>query len=94
MKRWSYYLMNFKNFNAFVKHSTTITTFRCDLGVSTILIILPLVYKGTIHQTSCINTRQQNGIAKRKHCHLVKTETPFFLSTDVLIVFWGQIFLQ
>jgi len=37
------YLIIFKNFNAFVKtqHSTTIKTFRFDLGVNTFLMILP-----------------------------------------------------
>jgi len=44
MKRQSYYLTIFKNFNDLVKtqHSATIKIFRCDLGVNTLLMILPL----------------------------------------------------
>jgi len=44
MKRQSDYLTIFINFNVLVKtqHSTTIKTFRCDFGVITLIMILPL----------------------------------------------------
>jgi hypothetical protein len=48
---------------------------------------------GTIHQTSCINTPQQNGVAKRKHRHIVETVCSLLLSAFVPSEFWGEVVL-
>ncbi|GJS23648.1 retrovirus-related pol polyprotein from transposon TNT 1-94 [Tanacetum coccineum] len=45
---------------------------------------------GTIYQTSCTDTPQQNGVSERKHRHLVETARSFLLSADVPSVFWGE----
>ncbi|GKD42492.1 retrovirus-related pol polyprotein from transposon TNT 1-94, partial [Tanacetum coccineum] len=45
---------------------------------------------GTIYQTSCTDTPQQNGVAERKHRHLVETARSFLLSADVPSIFWGE----
>ncbi|GKA93126.1 gag-pol polyprotein [Tanacetum coccineum] len=45
----------------------------------------------TQHSTiSCTDTPQQNGVAERKHRHLVETVRSFLLSTDVPSVFWVE----
>jgi hypothetical protein len=37
----------------------------------------------TFHQTSCTDTPEQNGVAERKHRHIVKTACSLLLSTSV-----------
>ncbi|GJU36480.1 putative mitochondrial protein [Tanacetum coccineum] len=43
-----------------------------------------------VGQTFCTNTPQQNGVAERKHRHIVKTTRSFLVSADVPRVFWGE----
>ncbi|GJV35020.1 retrovirus-related pol polyprotein from transposon TNT 1-94 [Tanacetum coccineum] len=85
---------NLKEFRALVKtqHSAIIKCFRCDLGgeyTSNEFVGL-LKSDGTIYQTSCTDTPQQNGVAERKHRHLIETARSFLLSADVPSVFWGE----
>jgi hypothetical protein len=42
-----------------------------------------LALNATIHQTSCTDTPKQNGVAKRKHRHIVKTVCSLLLSASV-----------
>jgi hypothetical protein len=51
------------------------------------------VLDGTIHQTSCVDTPKQNGVAKRKHRHIFKTIRSLLLSTFVPGVFWREVVL-
>ncbi|GKA26425.1 putative ribonuclease H-like domain-containing protein [Tanacetum coccineum] len=44
--------------------------------------------------TSCTDTPQQNGVAERKHRHVVETTRSFLLVADVPSVFWEKQFLQ
>lgn len=41
--------------------------------------------EGIIHQTSCVNTPQQNGVVERKHQHLLETSTTFLHQSKVHI---------
>ncbi|KAI3755838.1 hypothetical protein L1987_55647 [Smallanthus sonchifolius] len=69
--------------------------FRCDLGgeyTSNDFTQL-LASDGTIHQSSCTDTPQQNGVAERKHRHLMETACSFLLSAEVPSVFWGETLL-
>jgi hypothetical protein len=52
-----------------------------------------LALDGTIHQMSCTDTSEQNGVAERKHRHIVKTARSLLLSAFVLSEFWGEIVL-
>ncbi|GJT06742.1 retrovirus-related pol polyprotein from transposon TNT 1-94 [Tanacetum coccineum] len=40
--------------------------------------------------TSCTDTPQQNGVAERKHRHLIETTISFLLPADIPSVFWGE----
>ncbi|KAJ9557693.1 hypothetical protein OSB04_012307, partial [Centaurea solstitialis] len=52
-----------------------------------------LASDGTIHQSSCTDTPQQNGVAERKHRHLVETARSLLVSSGVPSVFWGEALL-
>ncbi|KAL8123400.1 hypothetical protein AgCh_011388 [Apium graveolens] len=97
MKRKSDFLDIFKDFRVHIKtqHKDVIECFRCDLGgeYSSNIFCRLLASDGTIRQTSCSDTPQQNGVAERKHRHLVETTRSFLLSVDVPSVFWGEALL-
>ena len=52
-----------------------------------------LASDGTIHQTSCTDTPEQNGVAERKHRHLVETARYLLLSSSTSSEFWGEAIL-
>jgi hypothetical protein len=97
MKNRSEFFDIYLMFRAMVKtqHNAIIKCFRCDLGgeyTSNIFSEL-LAYDGTIHQTSCTDTPQQNGVAERKHRHIVETARSLSLSALVPNEFWGEAIL-
>jgi len=49
-----------------------------------------LALDGTIHQTSCTNTPEQNGVVERKHRYIIEIARSLFLSTSVPNEFWGE----
>ncbi|GJW80105.1 gag-pol polyprotein [Tanacetum coccineum] len=67
-------------------------SFRCNLGgeYTSNDFIGFLKSDGTIYQTSCTDTLQENGVAERKHRLLVETTRSFLLFADVPSVFWGE----
>ena len=96
MKRRSDFLLVYSNFRALIKtqHSAVIKCFRCDLGgeyTSNDFTQL-LASDGTIHQSSCTETPQKNGVAERKHQHLVETARSLLLSLGVPSILWGKHF--
>ena len=97
MKHRSDYLTIFNNFRTLVKtqHSSVIKYFRCDLGgeYTSNQFSHLLASDGTIHQTSCTDTPEQNGVAERKHRHLVETARSFLLSASDPSALWGEAIL-
>ena len=87
----------YATFRAFIntQHSTVIKCFRYDLGgeYTSNKFCQLLALDGTIHQTSCTDTLEQNGIAERKHRHIVETTRSLLLSAFVPSEFWGQVVL-
>ena len=45
---------------------------------------------GIIHQSSCPHTPQQNGIAERKHRHIIETAHTLLLHANAPLKFWGD----
>jgi GAG-pre-integrase domain/Integrase core domain len=46
--------------------------------------------QGIIHETSCIGTPQQNGVAERKNRHVLETARSMLLEYDVPQVYWDH----
>jgi transposase InsO family protein len=45
---------------------------------------------GIIHQTSCVDTPQQNGVAERKNLHLLEVARSLLFAMNVPKSFWGD----
>ena len=48
---------------------------------------------GIVHRVSCPHTSQQNGIAERKHRHLVETGLALLAHSQLLLRYWDEAFL-
>ena len=97
MKNRSEFFEIYKVFRALVKtqHFVAIKCFKCDLGgeytSNKFLELLSL--DGTMQQTSCISTPAQNGVAKRKHRHIVEIAQSLLSSASIPSEFWGEVVL-
>lgn len=49
-----------------------------------------MVQHGIIHQTSCVDTPSQNGVAKRKNRHLIETARALLFQIKVPKHFWAD----
>jgi len=94
MKHRSEFFEIYAAFRALIKtqHSTVIKCFRCDLGgeYTSNKSCQLLALDGTIYQTSCTDTPEQNGVAERKHRHIVEIIRSLLLSAFVPSEFWGE----
>jgi len=94
MKQRSEFYEIYTVFRALVKtqHFAVIKCFRCDLGgeYTSNKFCQLLALDGTIHQTSCADTPEQNRVAERKQRHIVETARSLLLSASVPIEFWGE----
>jgi hypothetical protein len=75
------------------QHFAVIKCFRCDLGgeYTSNKFYQLLVLDGTIHETSCTDTPEQNGVTERKYRHIVETTHSLLLSAFVPSEFWGEV---
>ena len=46
--------------------------------------------QGILHESSCVNTPQQNGVAERKNSHLLAVTRALLFQTNVPKHFWGE----
>jgi hypothetical protein len=68
--------------------NTSVKTVRTDNGPE---FLIPHFYasKGIIHQTSCVETPQQNGRVKRKHQHLLNVGRSLLFQSKLPKQFWS-----
>ena len=79
-------------YNFVLNHfSTTIKTLQSDGGgeyISKIFQIF-LLDKGITHQLSCPHTPEQNGLAERKHRHIIETSITLLQTASLPPQFWS-----
>jgi hypothetical protein len=46
--------------------------------------------KGILHQTTCVNTLQQNGVSERKNHHLLKVTRTLIFQNNVPKIYWSD----
>lgn len=72
--------------------STPIRVFRSDFGGEYLFDVFRqfLTSEGTLPQLSCPGAHAQNGVAERKHRHLIETTRTLLISSFVPSHFWGE----
>lgn len=83
-----------QNFISYVstQYDKTVKTIRSDNGVE---FNMPQFYNsnGIIHQTSCVETPQQNAIVERKHRHLLNVTRSLLFHAKLPSVYWSYAIL-
>ncbi|KAJ0435793.1 putative RNA-directed DNA polymerase [Helianthus annuus] len=82
------------NFYTFLKNQfeKTVKIFRSDNGTEFVnkQVATFSESNGILHQTSCTHTPQQNGIAERKHRHLLNVARSLLFQGGVPLNFWSE----
>jgi hypothetical protein len=73
-----------------VQHNSHVKTVRSDNGIE---FLMPQFYssKGIIHQTSCVETPEQNGRVERKHQHLLNVGRALLFQANLPKIFWSYV---
>nr|KYP43110.1 Retrovirus-related Pol polyprotein from transposon TNT 1-94 [Cajanus cajan] len=94
---WIFFMKNkfetkllLQNFVSFVQtqFQQNIKTIRTDNG-SEFLLKDWYAKLGIVHQTSCVNTPQQNGVVERKHQHILSMARALMFQSNVSKMFWN-----
>ena len=85
-------------FYTFQKHvermlDTKIKNVQSDWGGEYHRLHAYFQHTGIAHHVSCLHTSQQNGIAERKHRHLVETGLALLAHSSLPLWFWDELFL-
>ena len=87
----------FENFYTMIstQYDSNIQFLRTDNGTEYFNETLNnfLLKKGMLHQSSCVNTPQQNGVPKRKNRHLLEIARSLLFASNVPKRFWGDALL-
>lgn len=94
LKRKSDVFLAFSNFKTQMENmlSTTIKSIRIDGGGEFInnKFAELLSTNGIFHQVSCPYTPSQNGVAERKHRHIIETTVALFQTASMPTEYWGE----
>ena len=94
-KRKIWNLQNIKTFHSMIKTQfhTQIQVLRSNNSQEYFHSILGgyLKQNSIIHQSSCVNTPQQNGLAKGKNYHLLKVARSLMFTMCVPKYLWGEV---
>ena len=97
LKEKSEVFQTFKKFYLMIKNQfqTSIKILRTDNGSEYINVVLGefLSSNGIIHQKSCVDTPQQNGVAERKNRHLLEVARSLIFSMNVRKLHQGDAIL-
>ena len=84
----------FQSFYSYVKNQfhTSIQILRSDNAKEYLSSSMKefLTKQGIHHQTSCVYTPQQNGVAERKNRHLLKVTRAIMIERNVPKIFWVE----
>ena len=77
------------------KFSATNKTIRSDNGLESFNNQCHTIFSslGIVHQSTCVHTPQQNGVAERKHKHLLDIARALRFQAHVPLKFWGDCIL-
>ena len=94
MKSKSEVNLLFQNFHKMVysQYNEQIQVLRSDNGSEYLSFELKgyLEAHGTIHQTTCFDTPQQNGVAERKNRHLLEVVRASLIEAHMPLSYWGH----
>ncbi|KAK1684333.1 hypothetical protein QYE76_045181 [Lolium multiflorum] len=94
LKQKSDVLSAFKNFHSLVcnQYNANVKIFRSDNGTEYVNSDFNnfLSSRGIIHQTTCVNTAEQNGVAERKNRHLLEVARSLMFMMNVPKFLWGE----
>lgn len=84
----------FKNFYTLVsnQYNACVKIFRTDNGTEYVNRDFNdfLSSHGIVHQTTCVNTAEQNGVAERKNRHLLEVARALMFKMNVPKFLWGE----
>lgn len=63
---------------------------RSDNGTEFMVLTSYLRQQGIQHQTSCVDTPQQNGRVERKHRHILNVARSLLFQAKLPVSFWGE----
>ncbi|KAL5816220.1 hypothetical protein ACOSQ3_024598 [Xanthoceras sorbifolium] len=94
MKEKSEVSQIFQNFVKMIQNQfeTKIQIFRTDNGKEFFNNVLNkfLLQEGIVHQSSCPETPQQNGVSERKNRHILEVARSLLFTSNVPKFFWGE----
>ncbi|KAG7551787.1 Reverse transcriptase RNA-dependent DNA polymerase [Arabidopsis thaliana x Arabidopsis arenosa] len=99
---WTYLLLEksevrrvLQNFCAYAEKqfSKSVRMVRSDNGTEFMCLSQYFKDNGIVHQTSCVDTPQQNGRVERKHRHILNVARSLLFQANLPVTFWGEAIL-